>query len=345
MRPPWKGQRFPLRACISGWSMLTRRPAVLADIHEDDRNPHEARRAGFVQSCLAAAIGRRDPIGAILSYRASRHGLTSRRLRRLQVLADSSALATENARLREELEHARIECARRAAMAAEAERVRWAHELHDQTLQTLAALQVRIAIAHRRDDLDGWRDAGEEAVAQIEGEIANLRAIITGLRPPALDELGLYAAIEALAAHYARNHQLRVQCDLSGQRLALDTETEITVYRVVQEALTNVVKHAHARTAKVCVGRDRDELTVLIADDGVGTDLSLPWSGYGLPGIRERVGLLGGTVAIESDSRGSTLRAVIPYACAAGLPSPAPNWPRPSGSMSGAASPSAHLAA
>lgn len=314
--PLWKGQRFPLEACISGWAMLNRRPAMIADIYEDDRIPHEAYRPTFVKSLAMVPIRQLDPIGAIGNYWASRHEPTAQEMALLQALADSTAVAMENVRVHEELEQAHLETLRRVALAAENERRRWARELHDETLQALAALRMRLATARRCADLDSWQAAGDEVVERIEQEIANLRAIITDLRPPALDQLGLHAAIEALAEHHEHANGLGVECVISPARTVMGTELETTVYRVVQEALTNVVKHAGARSAKVTVVIDDDRVEVEIADDGSGFDQQRPASGFGLAGLRERAALVGGSVTIESGTGGTAVRAAIPMAAA-----------------------------
>lgn len=117
--PLWKGQRFPMNVCISGWAMLNRRPAVIQDIYSDDRIPHEAYRPTFVKSLAMVPIRTRDPIGAIGNYWAESHMPTGEELELLQALADSTAVAMENVRTYEELEEARRETLRRLALAAE----------------------------------------------------------------------------------------------------------------------------------------------------------------------------------------------------------------------------------
>jgi response regulator RpfG family c-di-GMP phosphodiesterase len=117
--PLWKGQRFPLRACISGWAMLNRRPAVIEDIYADDRIPHDAYRATFVKSLAMVPIRTLDPVGAVGNYWATRHRPTVQEVELLQALADSTAVAIENVRVYQELEAARQETLQRLALAAE----------------------------------------------------------------------------------------------------------------------------------------------------------------------------------------------------------------------------------
>ena len=117
--PLWKGQRFPMSACISGWVMLNRRAAMLPDIYADDRIPADAYRPTFVKSLLMVPIRKLDPIGAIGNYWAEHHEPSHREMMLLQALADSTAVAMENVRMISELEAARRESLIRLAVAAE----------------------------------------------------------------------------------------------------------------------------------------------------------------------------------------------------------------------------------
>jgi hypothetical protein len=117
--PLWKGQRFPMSTCISGWAMLNRRPAVIEDIYSDDRIPHDAYRPTFVKSLAMVPIRKLDPIGAIGNYWATPHQPTEEEVELLQALADSTAVALENVRVYQELEQARLETLQRLALAAE----------------------------------------------------------------------------------------------------------------------------------------------------------------------------------------------------------------------------------
>lgn len=97
--PLWKGKRFPVETCISGWAMLNRRPAVIPDIYADERIPHDAYRPTFVRSLVMVPIRASDPVGAIGNYWAERHEAGDREVRLLQALADAAALALENVQL------------------------------------------------------------------------------------------------------------------------------------------------------------------------------------------------------------------------------------------------------
>jgi signal transduction histidine kinase len=216
---------------------------------------------------------------------------------------------------------------RSSLAAAEAERRRWARELHDETLQSLGGLRVLLASALRVDDLPRAQQAMREAVGRIEREIENLRAIITELRPAALDELGLQTAIEALLDRHREQSGFQVEGELSlpdpaeaGVRLGEDIES--TTYRLVQEALTNVAKHAGANTVRVAVGESDGELQVEVQDDGAGFDPDAGHQGFGLAGMHERVSLAGGTLSISSDEHGTLVRACLPAVGRAGLEHP-----------------------
>jgi signal transduction histidine kinase len=181
--------------------------------------------------------------------------------------------------------------------AAEQARGRWARELHDETLQGLVGLRMMLNSARRTGSA---ADLGE-AIDQTKREIQNLRALIAELRPAALDELGLGPAIETLAARSGTAAGLDVSTRVSlGKTGRLAPETESTIYRVVQEALTNAAKHAGAERVQVTVARSNGTVEVLVEDDGHGFDPTSSTSGLGLVGMRERVELTGGRLVIES---------------------------------------------
>jgi signal transduction histidine kinase len=226
------------------------------------------------------------------------------------VLADWAAIAIENARW------AADERLRHSIEAAEQERRRWARELHDETLQGLGGLQVLLASGLRRGNDSALRDAVRDGLAQIGIEIANLRALITELRPAALDEIGLVPAIETLAERISAVDELAVETNIDltleePQRLPPDIES--TVYRMVQEALTNATKHAGASLLRVELLARDGSLEVSVTDDGCGFDPERVAGGFGLTGMRERVALVGGSLRIESVPRqGTTVTASIP---------------------------------
>src|SRR4051794_8738302 len=224
----------------------------------------------------------------------------------LQGFAASAATAVAHA---QSVEADRL---RHSIQAAEEERRRWARELHDETLQALAGLRLTLRAAARSYDLDAMREALDVAAEQVSGEIANLRSIIAELRPAALDELGLGPALRTLVENAASRHGLEVDAsvDLPEQRLEPDYET--VVYRLVQEALTNVSKHAGATRVVVGVALEDGRLLVSIRDDGAGFDPSASGPRLGRAGMRGRVDLVGGELQINSGEGGTTVSASLP---------------------------------
>jgi signal transduction histidine kinase len=231
-----------------------------------------------------------------------------------QVLRTFAASAATAVALAQSVQADRL---RSSLAAADAERRHWARELHDQTLQSLGGLRIRLSSALRRDDLTHAQEAMREAVAHLEQEIDNLRAIITELRPAALDELGLRSAIEGLLDRHRAQSGFRLDGELvlpgpSAGEERLEEDLEIAVYRLVQEALTNVAKHAQASRVRVAVGESGGQLSIDVQDDGSGFDPDTASHGFGLAGMQERVSLAGGTLSIDSSERGTLLRARLP---------------------------------
>ncbi len=210
---------------------------------------------------------------------------------------------------------------RGALAAAEAERTRWARELHDETLQSLGGLRMLLGASLRGSgDLAQTRETVVSAIDEVQGVIDGLRALITELRPAALDELGLRDALEALLDRHRKRGTFELMADLSlpqptvrGRRL--DSELESTAYRLVQEALTNITKHAEAGAVRVSAHQSDEQLTIEVQDDGRGFDPAGTGPGFGLTGMRERVALSDGSLTITSDHTGTLLRACLPLAC------------------------------
>jgi len=204
---------------------------------------------------------------------------------------------------------------RRSLAAAEAERHRWARELHDDTLQAMGALKVSLSGAARLDDVDAMRDAMREATEQLSGHIATLRSLIAELRPPVLDQLGLAPALNSLVQRTATANGLEIHADIQlPEDERLDPELETTVYRVVQESLTNVVKHARAGTVDLAVRRDGDAIELSVSDDGVGFDLQgAAVGGFGLLGMQERIELAEGELRVlPRPDKGTLVSARLP---------------------------------
>jgi len=235
----------------------------------------------------------------------------------LRAFASSAATAVVTAQSVE------VDRLRAAVRAADAERARWARELHDETLQSLGGLHVLLAGATRGGDEEQLRAAVAIAAERVGDEIAALRALVAELRPAALDALGLGPALASLVRRVAGGEGLTAVADVelgdaaNGHRV-LGAELETAVYRVAQEALTNVAKHAHAQRVELHVTRDDDAIALSVVDDGDGFDVDharaggVAVPGFGLAGMRERVMLAGGALSVVSTADGTIVSAWFP---------------------------------
>jgi signal transduction histidine kinase len=204
--------------------------------------------------------------------------------------------------------------------AAERERGRWARELHDESLQSLAGLRVLLSAARRSEPEEVDRLLAE-GIERVDETIAEMRRLIADLRPTTLDELGLGAALEALAERLDAGGAIEVELSLDLDFHAgrtdrrLQVEIEDTAYRLVQEALNNAARHSGADRARVEVTENEDTLRIAISDEGNGFDPEAGGEGFGLIGMRERVGLAGGRLELRSaPGDGTRIVAVLPTA-------------------------------
>jgi signal transduction histidine kinase len=309
-----RGRRMPGDGSLVGQVLRSGAVQRVADVSSRLRLSPEDLAAEAAAVLLVPLVFRGRPLGVIIGFDRLAGGpeFTAEDERLMQGFAASAATAVATA---QSVAEQRL---RHSIEASERERGRWARELHDETLQALGALRVLLA-SGLKSDPGGLEQATRDAIDQLGGEIEKLRSLITELRPAALDEIGLGAAIEALARQSASVQGLEVgyEVDLaheagrSAQRL--DPELESTVYRVVQEAITNVAKHSRAERLRLRVVESGDRIEIEVADDGVGFDPEAATEGVGLLGMQERIGLAGGTVEIRSSiGAGSTLQAWTP---------------------------------
>jgi signal transduction histidine kinase len=227
--------------------------------------------------------------------------------------AASSAIAIATA---QSVEAERL---RHSMRASEEERARWARELHDEALQELGALKVLLDSARQTDDQGRVQSAVEHGLAQIELSIRNLQALITELRPAALDQIGLAPALEGLLKRVAATSGIEIEADirLEGERGGasprLHPEVEGTLYRLAQESLSNAMKHSSASRITVTLVEADEHMELVVADDGVGFDQQQISGGFGLIGMSDRASLAGGKLSVESEpGAGTTVRAEVP---------------------------------
>ena len=308
-----RGRRLPVRGSTSGEVLERGQPERVRDAVSSLRiDPASFGVPSASTALLVPMLHRGAGIGLLAAFDHGKRAeaFTDEDERLLRTFAQSAANAVA---IKRSVEAERL---RSAIAASEAERARWARELHDETLQALGGLRVLLATTVGRGD-ETTKDATmRQAIEDIELEIANLREIISDLRPSLLDDLGLAPAIEALVER-RQSETLRIDSELALpagdlRSNGLSPELETTVYRVVQESLTNVVKHAGARVVHVSVTIDENELVIEVQDDGRGFDRASRPSGFGLAGMHERVTLVGGSLDIESDESGTRVRARLP---------------------------------
>ena len=206
------------------------------------------------------------------------------------------------------LELERRESARRALAAQERERRRIARELHDEVGQALTAVVLQLDRAQRGAGLaaeDGVAEARETVRASLE----EVRGIARRLRPEALDDLGLRSALAALTNDVARRTGLRVQRRIAPALAPLEPEEELVIYRVAQEALTNVVRHAGAARARLALAAHAGHVELEVSDTGAGFEPGGVHEGTGLLGMRERALLIGAELEVRSaPGRGTSVR-------------------------------------
>jgi PAS domain S-box-containing protein len=237
---------------------------------------------------------------------------------------------TDRVRAGEERERYTVrlqELSRRLLDAQEGERRRIAQELHDEIGQALTAVRANLEAAQRTNPPPAAADRLQDSIGIIDGMIRQVRELSLDLRPSLLDDLGLVAALRWHLDRVAQRAGLTAQFVASPPEMRLRGDIETVCFRVAQEALTNIARHANARRVGVELRQQNGHLTLTVTDDGRGFDIrqaehsaSLGES-FGLLGMRERVQLAGGELEVESvPARGTAIRAVFPLAPARRAP-------------------------
>jgi len=272
--------------------------------------------AGNARSALVAPLGFRDRARGVLVALDSGRGARGFERDEDHLLTSFGASAAIAIATAQSVEAERL---KHSIRASESERSRWARELHDETLQELGALKVMLDSAHRTGRPEALEDAVERSLDQLTSSITSLQALITELRPASLDELGVKPALEALVRRSSARFGLDIDFELnlgfdSGReptRLLPDIES--TIYRLVQEGINNVVKHAQAGALRIEVVEADGHVRLLVRDDGIGFDTAEANGGFGLVGMRERVELVDGRLWIESEpGSGTVVHAELP---------------------------------
>lgn len=297
-------------------AIRTRETQWLSDQLTRNRfSEHGAGQLGLhpVDGLIVPMIFRGEARGALVALdREDGVAFTSSDQRLLEAFADSAAMAVGTA------QSAAAERRRQSIAATEAERARWARELHDETLQALAGLRIGLGAARKGKDHTRLEQAVDDAVGELQITIDNLRAIISDVRPGSLDELGIGPALEDLARRFERRGlavELVVDPEYEQKPapIRLVPELETAIYRTIQEALNNALKHSGSDHATVKLTDKKGIIRVTVDDEGQGLDATPSEEGFGLTGMRERASLLGGALRITSrPGAGVTVTAEFP---------------------------------
>ncbi len=292
--------------------VLERRRSERVDSTLEDMEVDQdfARRMGLRSGLYVPMLVRDRPIGVIAAHN-KRHRdprFTEEDLRLAETFAARAATAVDLA------DRVARDALRRVVEGQELERRRLARELHDETGQALTSILLGLKSVEEAKTKEAARDAAAGLRAQIVETLQGVRRLAVELRPSALDDFGLVPALERLSEAFAEQSGIAVdmQANLDSERLPAEVETAL--YRIVQESLTNVAKHASATRVSVVVTKREGAVTAVVEDDGRGFGAAGGESdGLGLVGMKERVGLLGGRLAIEStEGSGTTVVAEVP---------------------------------
>ena len=235
----------------------------------------------------------------------------------LRAIADRSALAIERARITEALrqrEEQVVELSGHLLTAQEEERKRISRELHDETGQGLMVIRLYLGMLESALKNRGGKTKVRETLSVVDRTVEGLRRIIARLSPLVLQELGLVAAVRKEAKDLTKSTGVKTRVVVSSEIGRMAPQTETAIYRVVQEALHNVAKHAKASTVTVQITREGEVIRVSVQDDGAGMrDTKFTGRSFGLAGMRERVNSLGGTLTVSSQpGKGTRLQVQVP---------------------------------
>jgi signal transduction histidine kinase len=303
-----RGFHFPRAASKAGRVLDARYSERVDSMLEDPEVDHETARALRATTGLFVPLLARDEaIGVIIVHDklAPDPRFSDADLRLTEQFGARAAIAVD-------LSH-RVarDSLRRVVAGQELERQRLARELHDQTGQALTSILLGLkAVEDARTDAE-TEAAAEQLRELVVATLQDVRRLAVELRPKALDDFGLVAALERLANTFSESTGIAVDLEANLGDERLPGEVETTLYRLVQEALTNVVKHARASHVSVVLVRREGKVTALVEDDGGGFDPGAAGEdGLGLLGIRERAALVDGRLTVESSSGSGTTVAV-----------------------------------
>jgi signal transduction histidine kinase len=293
---------------------------VLTFFSRRQKDPDESHQA--LLSAIGSQIGQfMERRHAETDLRAAHGELEARIGRRTQQLQDANRALEEEIAVRRQTEDALRQLSSRLLRVQDEERQRLARDLHDSTAQVLAALSMKLTVLHKgvsRFDrkLHGTLD---ECASLADLCVRQIRSMSYLLHPPLLEEMGLPAALRWCAEGFTQRSGIAVAVDLPPEFGRLPMEVENALYRIVQECLSNVQRHSGSPTARIALQRTTDGVELEVRDQGRGMPVALAVGdgggienlGLGLLGMRERVRQLGGSMTINSTTKGSTVRVAI----------------------------------
>src|SRR4249919_67602 len=278
-------------------------------LEDPEVNQDITRRLGALTGLYVPLLARERPIGVLVAH--DKMGpdprFTSADLRLAEQFANRASIAVDLSR------QVARDALRRVVAGQELERRRLARELHDETGQALTSILLGLRSVEETKSADEMHAAASDLRELVVATLQDVRRLAVQLRPKALDDFGLAAALERLAQTFSETTEMHVELEAQLGEARLPAEVETTLYRIVQEALTNIVKHAEATKVSILLVRKAATATVVIEDDGRGFDPEdVRAEGIGLAGMRERVELHDGRLTVESSpTSGTTLVAEV----------------------------------
>jgi signal transduction histidine kinase len=304
------GMRLERQGSKAGRVLDRRRSERVDSMIEDLEVDQEvSRRLGARTGLYVPMLVRDRPIGVITAHdkQGSEARFSDEDVRLAETFAERAAVAVDLS------ERVASDALRRVVSAQELERQRLARELHDETGQALTSILLGLKSVEDAKSASEASAAAGELRDLVVTTLQDVRRLAVELRPKALDDFGLVSALERLVETFHEQTGIEVDLEprLGEDRLPSDVET--TLYRITQEALTNVVKHAQARHVSIVLTRRDGSVSAVIEDDGRGFTAGSGGDGLGLLGMRERIALVGGRLEVESSpGSGTTLSIEVP---------------------------------
>ena len=311
---------------ISGWVAKMQKPLILIDGKHPIPEIQEAMKHEQIDSGLCVPMVAQGELVGVLSVSRLKKAahFSQSDLELLSILGEQAAIALQRARLYESLARQQYileQLRAQTIQAEENERKIVALEIHDVISQAIASLFYRIQTCEKLLSLDIERARREFLGLKnmAQSTLDDVNRLMFSLRPPLLDDLGVFPALHRYLDQYQRDNQIQTKIRIKGRRRRFHPVVEITIYRIVQEALTNVRKHAEASRVMVEIEANREKIKGMIEDNGKGFNVDAFFAkkemeGHlGLFGMKERATLSGGTLEVESSpGMGTAVRFEIP---------------------------------